>query len=268
MPNDPAVSESGPTLPVWRFPGRVVAVTGAGSGIGAACTRLFAAAGATVAAIDLTPGVTDNDTPGSVLSFTADVGRAGDIDRVLRTVAERTGRLDVLVNNAGIFRTAPVVDTSDEIWQETVATNLTGAFYAARAAARIMLDAGRGGRIVNVSSQHAAVSEPNGAAYTAAKAGVEGFTRTLASELAGAGITVNCVRPGATWTNLTRPIYTPEVVRVLTSRIPLGVIAEPDWIAQGIAFFASDAARFATGTTLALDGGYIMDGSLAGVAYQ
>lgn len=250
--------------PEWRFPDTVAAVTGAGSGIGAACVELFAQAGATVAAIDLTPA----DSHERVTAYTADVGEPGAIDSVLNQVVQDTGRLDVLVNNAGIFRTHPVVETSDATWEETLRTNLTGVFYAARAAARLMLAAGQGGRIVNISSQHAAVSEPNGAAYTASKAGVEGFTRTLASELAAAGITVNCVRPGATWTRLTERIYTPEVVDALKARIPLGVIAQPEWIAQGVAFFASDAARFATGTTLALDGGYIMDGSLNGIAYE
>jgi NAD(P)-dependent dehydrogenase (short-subunit alcohol dehydrogenase family) len=263
------------STPAWNFGGRVVAVTGAGAGIGAACARLFAGAGATVAVVDLDAGAAGavcreiGATTGreAAFPFAADVGEPGAMDALLAQVVERHGGLDVLVNNAGIFRTAPVIETTDESWFETVRTNLTGVFFASRAAARIMVERGKGGRIVTISSQHAAVSEPNGAPYTATKAGVEGFSRTLASELAGDGITVNCVRPGATWSKLTEPIYTPDVLSALLPRIPLGEIAQPDWIAQGVAFFASDAGRFATGTTLALDGGYIMDGSLQGVAY-
>ena len=259
----------------WDFEGKVVAVTGAGAGIGRATAALFARAGATVGAIDLdgaqatacAADIAGVHERARASAFALDVGEPGAIDATLAELAQRFGRLDVLVNNAGIFRTAPLVDTTDEVWDETIRTNLTGVFYAARAAARLMIADGAGGRIVNVSSQHAAVSEPNGAPYTATKAGVEGLTRTLASELARSGITVNCVRPGATWSRLTEPIYTPEVLAALLPRIPLGEIAQPEWIAQGIAFFASDAGRFCTGTTLALDGGYIMDGSLQGVAY-
>lgn len=120
---------------------------------------------------------------------------------------------------------------------------------------------------MNVSSIHATLSEPNAAAYTAAKGGMEAFSRTLATELAPHRIRVNCLAPGATYTDLTRPMYTDAVTRALLQRIPMREIAEPEWIASGAVFLASDESRYMTGQVLTLDGGYVMDGSLPGASY-
>jgi NAD(P)-dependent dehydrogenase (short-subunit alcohol dehydrogenase family) len=130
-----------------------------------------------------------------------------------------------------------------------------------------MVAQGTGGRIISVSSIHAQLSEPNASAYTAAKGGMEAFSRTLATELAPHRITVNCLAPGATYTDLTLPMYTEPVKRALLERIPLKEIAQPEWIAAGAVFLASDEARYMTGQVLTIDGGYLMDGSLPGAAY-
>jgi NAD(P)-dependent dehydrogenase (short-subunit alcohol dehydrogenase family) len=126
---------------------------------------------------------------------------------------------------------------------------------------------GRGGRIIAISSIHAVLSEPSCAHYTAAKGGIEAFCRTLASELAADRVTVNYIRPGATYTELTTPMYTDAVVRSLYERIPLKEIARPEWIAAGALFLASDDSRYMTGQHLTIDGGYIMNGSLPGAKY-
>ena len=180
---------------------------------------------------------------------------------------EHLGRVDVLANVAGILHIAPVLEVSRYDWDRVVAVNLTGVFFLSQAVARIMVDQQRAGRIVNVSSVHAVVSEPNAAPYTATKGGLEAMTRTMASELASYGITVNCVRPGATMTRMSEPIYTPQIVRSLMAKIPLGKIAPPEWVASAICYLASDEACYTTGACLDVDGGYAMDGSLPGTAY-
>lgn len=248
-------------------------ITGAGAGIGRACALAAAKRDWRVVAVDVDAERAEatvaaiHKRGGRSTAVCADVSVSGQVDRMIATVVDSFGRIDVLINNAAIFRTSPVVDTTDETWAETLAVNLNGAFYCSRAAARRMIEQGGGGRIVSLTSMHAGVSEPAGGAYTATKAGVEGFSRTLASEVAPHGITVNCVRPGATWTRLTEPIYSPDVIRALEARIPLGKIAQPEWIAEAVLFLASPAARYITGATLTVDGGYSMDGSLPGLVY-
>src|SRR5258708_14106161 len=137
-------------------------------------------------------------------------------------------------------------------WDRVVAVNLTGVFSLSRAVARIMGGRGAPGRIVNVSSVHAVVSEPNAAPYTATKGGLEAMTRTMASELAPYGITVNCVRPGATRTKMSEPIYTPEIVRSLLAKIPLRKIAPPEWVASAICYLASAESCSTTRASLAV----------------
>jgi NAD(P)-dependent dehydrogenase (short-subunit alcohol dehydrogenase family) len=130
-----------------------------------------------------------------------------------------------------------------------------------------MIKQGNGGRIICISSIHAVLSEPNCGHYTAAKGGMESFCRTLATELAPHKVTVNYIRPGATFTELTVPMYTPAVKRSLFERVPLKEIAQAEWIAAGAVFLASDDSRYMTGQHLTIDGGYVMDGSLPSAEY-
>jgi len=196
-----------------------------------------------------------------------DLRKRGDIEAMVARVIREFGRVDVLANVAGILHIAPFLEVSRYDWDRVVAVNLTGVFFLSQAVARIMVDQQAPGRIVNVSSVHAVVSEPNAAPYTATKGGLEAMTRTMASELASYGITVNCVRPGATMTRMSEPIYTAQIVRSLMAKIPLGKIAPPEWVASAICYLASDEACYTTGACLDVDGGYAMDGSLPGTAY-
>ena len=256
-----------------RFEGKSAVVTGAGSGIGRACATLLASEGARVMVVDINEARAKEaadelrDSGAQAAPFVADVRHSHRVEAMLDEAVERHGGIDILVNNAGLLRLGLIVDTSDDEWDFVLSNNLTSVFYCSRGAARRMIARGRGGRIVNISSIHAVISEPNAGPYTAAKGGIEAFSRTLASELANHKITVNCVRPGATWTALGAAIYTDEVIAALNLRVPLKEIAQPEWIAGAVAYFASDAGRYSTGTTLDVDGGYIMDGSLPGLTY-
>lgn len=177
------------------------------------------------------------------------------------------GGLDILVNNAGLIRQTPVVDTPKEDWDFIIRNNLKSVFLCSQQAARRMIKQNTGGRIIALSSIHAVLSEPNCCHYTAAKGGIEAFCRTLATELAPHKITVNFIRPGATYTELTIPMYTESVKKSLFERVPLKEIAQAEWIAAGAVFLASDDARYMTGQDLTMDGGYVMDGSLPGAKY-
>ncbi|MFE4369776.1 SDR family NAD(P)-dependent oxidoreductase [Streptomyces sp. NPDC056835] len=252
-----------------RFSGKVAVVTGADSGIGRATAIRLLDEGATVVAVDLKHTQPWPDqSKGRLRLFDLDVADPDAGQRLETYLRAEFQRVDVLANVAGILRIAPFLQVTRADWDRVVAVNLTGVFFLSQAAARIMVDHGTPGRIVNVSSVHAVVSEPNAAPYTATKGGIEAMTRTMASELAPHGVTVNCVRPGATRTGMSEPIYTPEIVRSLTAKIPLREIAPPEWVASAICYLASEEARYTTGACLDVDGGYAMDGSLPGAAYS
>lgn len=256
-----------------RFAGKTAIVTGAASGIGLATADRLRAEGANLVLVDRDadklrqtaaqlPGATDHIRllPGDV--------REANLPRKATSVAKQAfASLDVLINNAAVLRLVPALEVTDEAWEEVIAINLTSVFRWSREIGRALVEQGRGGRIVNVTSIHAVTSEPNAIAYTASKAGVEGMTRTLASELAPFNITVNCVRPGATWTGMAEGIFDAAVVEALETRIPLGRIAQPSSIAAAIAFLASEDAEYMTGTCIAVDGGFTMNGSLPNLVY-
>jgi NAD(P)-dependent dehydrogenase (short-subunit alcohol dehydrogenase family) len=247
---------------------RCAVVTGGASGIGEAIATAFAEEGANVAILDL-----DDAEAGRVVErlrstgrkaqfISCDVGDSAQVRSAFKQVDALFDRVDILVNNAGIIRLSPFLETSEADWDLILRTNLKSVFLCSQEAARRMVAAGNGGRIICISSIHAVLSEPNAAHYTASKGGMEAVARTLASELAPHRITVNYIRPGAVHTALNRKMYTPAVMRATLSRMPLKEIAIPEWIAPGAVFLASDDARFMTGQHLTLDGGYVMDGSL------
>jgi NAD(P)-dependent dehydrogenase (short-subunit alcohol dehydrogenase family) len=256
-----------------RLANKTALVTGAASGIGKAIAQAFVREGAAVAVLDINrakgEGVVAelNRQGGRACFVECDVGEARAVGAAFEEALGFLGRLDILVNNTGVIRFSKIVDMPEADWDFILRTNLKSVFLCSQQGARQMIKQGGGGRIIAISSIHAVLSEPNCGHYTAAKGGIEAFCRTLATELAPHKITVNYLRPGATFTELTTPMYTPAVKRALFERVPLKEIAQADWIAAGAVFLASDESRYMTGQHLTMDGGYVMDGSLPSAEY-
>jgi NAD(P)-dependent dehydrogenase (short-subunit alcohol dehydrogenase family) len=256
-----------------RLAGKIAIVTGGAAGIGKAIALALATEGADVAIADIQDAKAQavaqmiREKGRRALALHCDVGDSAQVDAMVGQVVQELGGLDILVNNAAIIAPGLFWELSDADWHKIIRNNLDSVFYCSRAAARVMIKQGRGGRIINMSSIHATLSEPSAGPYTAAKGGIEAFSRTMATELAPYKILVNCVAPGATYSELTTPMYTESVKRSLFERIPLKEIAQPEWIAAGVVFLASDDARYMTGQVLTIDGGYTMDGSLPGAKY-
>ena len=231
--------------------GRRALVTGASGGIGRATVRALAMAGMRVVATDRDAVAVEGAEACEVL----DVADPASVASAVARAHARLGGLDLLVSNAGVTQRVPSVDVRLEDWDAVQEVNLRGTFLCCQAAARLMLAAGRGS-IVNVSSQ-LAIAPPGGRApYVSSKAGVIGLTRTLAVEWAPA-IRVNAVAPGVTKTKMIDAIERDPALRErFIGRIPLGRFAEPEEIAAGILYLASDLASYVTGHILVLDGGY------------
>jgi NAD(P)-dependent dehydrogenase (short-subunit alcohol dehydrogenase family) len=236
--------------------GRRVVVTGAARGIGEGIAAAFQAAGARVAGMSLEGG-----GPGDGIFLAGDTGEVEAVNGLARAVVDAWGGIDVWVNNAARLMVKPVVETTDEDWHGLLRGNLHGYFYGCRVAAIQMLAQGSG-RIVNVSSAARILAVPDLGAYAAAKGAIEALTKTLALELAPAGITVNAVAPGATDTALNRTAYTAAVRRTYEERIPMHRIGTPDEVADVVLFLASDAARYVTGQELVVDGGLTINGAV------
>lgn len=244
------------------FAGRTAVVTGGASGIGNAIAMALAARGARVAIVDVrADGATAAaaDLPGAATGLHAGFGcDVTDETSVARTVAEvvaRFGRIDVLVNCAGIAALAPADELSAETWSRTIDVNLTGTFRVAQAVGRHMLAAGYG-RVVNIASQAAHVGIDGHAAYCASKAGVIGLTRVLALEWGGRGVTVNTVSPTVVLTDLGRAAWANENGIRHQDEIPTGRFATPDEIAAAVLFLAGESSAMVNGTDLRVDGGF------------
>jgi 3-oxoacyl-[acyl-carrier protein] reductase len=247
---------------VLSLRGRVAVVTGGARGVGAATARLFARAGARVAVLDVngsgaeeTASAVEEDG-GEALPLASDVTKATSVRAAVKAVVGRWGRLDILVNNAGVIRDATLLDLDEAGWTETIDVNLRGPMLCARAAVPHMMAAGWG-RIISATSVSARMGNYGQTAYTAAKAGVIGMTRTWARELARHGITANAVAPGLIATETMRGI--PErVLQTLVDRTAPRRLGTPEEVASVYLFLASDLASFVNGAVIGVDGGLLL----------
>ena len=241
---------------------RVVLVTGASSGLGRHFARLAAAHGATVVAAarrgDALAALVDEVAAagGRAHAVALDVRDAASVERAVAAAVAAAGRVDVLVNNAGVAMTRPALQTDEEAWRSVLDTDLDGAFRVARAVARTMVDGGHGGAIVNVASILAFRVAKQVAAYVAAKAGLLRLTEALALEWAAHGIRVNALAPGYVETELNRDFLRSPAGESLGKRVPMRRFGTPGDLDGALLLLASDAGRYITGATITVDGGH------------
>lgn len=241
------------------FSGKTVVVTGSGRGIGRTIAERFAAAGANVVISDIDEAMvaaTASEISDRALGVKCDVTSAEDVEHLLEETVSKFGRIDVVVNNAGVTRDTLLIRMAEKDWDMVLDINLKGAFLVTKSAARIMMKQ-RSGRIVNISSVVGLFGNAGQANYAASKAGLIGFTKSVAREVGARGVTVNAVAPGFIETEMTKSL--PEAAREqFLGQAVIKRAGTPDDVASAVMFFASDEASYVTGHVLAVDGGLSM----------
>ena len=254
-----------------RLDGMVAVITGAASGIGAGTARRFVAEGASVVLADIQQELGESlaaELGDSALFALTNVTSEDDVAATVDMAVDQWGRLDVMFNNAGILgAVGSIAHTPLGDWERTISVLLTGAFLGSKHAARVMVPRGSGS-IINTSSIAGVTGGLAPHAYSTAKHGVIGLTRTVASEMAAHGVRVNAVAPGNTISAMTADVMTgdhsnlDQAATVIQSKSPLGIAGEPDDIAGAVVYLASDDSRYITGHTLVIDGGQVNAGSV------
>jgi len=246
-----------------QFKDKIIAVTGAGRGIGQEIARAFAAEGARVVLISRSVSSCDsaaeeiNKTfPGSCTAYAVDVASHDAVQELAKKIGDEIGAVNVLVNNAGVTRDGLLMRMKEEDWDTVLDTNLKGAFNTVKAFMRPLMK-GENSRIINIASVIGLIGNAGQANYSASKAGLIGFTKAVARELAGRAVTCNAIAPGFITTDMTDEL--PETVKqAVIGKIPLGSFGNTEDIAKTVLFLASPAARYITGQVIAVDGGMTM----------
>ncbi len=247
----------------FNFAGRTYIITGAARGIGEACARRLVRDGAVVSLWDVDAHAVgalaeELRAQGATVSTShVDVSKASEVVEAVAATRAALGRLDGLVNNAGIFRAAPFLEVSEADWDAVIAVNLKGSFLVGQAVARALVAQGRSGAIVNMSSVNARLTIPTIASYNASKGGIDQLTRVMALSLADHGIRVNGVAPGTIATELAAKavLGSDEARQRIMSRTPMKRLGQPGEVADVVAWLLSDAASYVTGETVLVDGG-------------
>ena len=242
---------------------KVVIITGASQGIGRTMAIVFGESGANVICVarsedkikELSSEIESKG--GRAIPIACDIGDGNAFSNTIKSVVDQFGKLDILINNAGITRDALLMRMNESQWDEVIQTNLKGAFFGMKAAIRPMMK-NKFGRIINIASIVGLTGNPGQANYAASKAGLIGMTLSIAKEVGSRGITVNCIAPGWIDTEMTEEL--PEnSKRDLLDRIPIGKIGKPENIAHAAVFLASDEASYITGQTITVDGGRVIN---------
>jgi 3-oxoacyl-[acyl-carrier protein] reductase len=243
--------------------GKVAIVTGSGRGIGEAIARKLAEAGAKVCVNDIIAENVDavvaaiKDAGGDAVGCVVDVSNAGGAKELVDAAMEAFGQVDILVNNVGITRDMLIMRMKDSEWEDVLRVNLHSVFHCSKAVVRPMMKRKQGGRIINMSSVVGLAGQGGQTNYAASKAGIIGFTKSLAKEVGSRQITVNAIAPGFIQTAMT-DVLTDEQKQGAIDMSPLGRLGQPEDVANAVIFLASDAASFITGQVLSVDGGMVM----------
>ena len=248
---------------MFDLSGKVAIITGASQGIGRTMATVISESGASIVCVarskqkieELSSEI--HNKGGRAIPIACDIGDGDAFSNTIKSVLDQFGKLDILINNAGITRDALLMRMNESQWDEVIQTNLKGAFFGMKAAIRPMMK-NKFGRIINITSIVGLTGNPGQANYAASKAGLIGMTQSIAKEVGSRGITVNCIAPGWIDTEMTEEL--PEnSKRDLLDRIPIGKIGKPENIAHAAVFLASDEASYITGQTITVDGGRVIN---------